>query len=139
MGCPIVFRGPKGAASGVGAQHSQCFASLYSSCPGLKVISPYSAGDAKGLLKSSIRDPNPVIFLENELMYGKTFDDVSNDKDYIVPIGKAKVVNEGSDITLVTFSITVKKALEAAKILLDDGIKAEVIDLRTIRPMDKQT
>jgi pyruvate dehydrogenase E1 component beta subunit len=139
MGCPIVFRGPNGAASRVGAQHSQCFASLYSSCPGLKVVSPYTAGDAKGLLKSSIRDPNPVIFLENELMYGESFDDVSNDKHGLIPIGKAKVIKEGSDITLVTFSITVKKALEAAEILLRHNIKAEVIDLRTIRPMDKET
>lgn len=139
MGCPIVFRGPNGAASRVGAQHSQCFASLYAHCPGLKVVSPYSAGDAKGLLKAAIRDPNPIVFLENELLYGVTFDDVSADVDHVVPIGKALVRREGKDVTLATFSLMVGRALEAADILAEQGIDAEVIDLRTIRPLDKET
>ena len=138
MGCPIVFRGPNGAAARVGAQHSQCFASWYAHCPGLKVVSPYSAADAKGLLKSAIRDPNPVVFLENELMYGKSFD-VPTDDDYIVPIGKANIVREGTDVTITAFSITVGMALDAAEILAKEGINAEVIDLRTIRPLDKET
>lgn len=138
MGCPIVFRGPNGAASRVGAQHSQCFASWYAHVPGLKVVSPYSAADAKGLLKSSIRDPNPVIFLENELIYGSSFD-VPDDEDYIVPIGKAAVVREGADVTLVTFSIGVRYAQEAADALAQMGINAEIIDLRTIRPLDTET
>ncbi len=138
MGCPIVFRGPNGAAARVGAQHSQCYASWYAHCPGLKVVSPYSAADAKGLLKSAIRDPNPVIFLENELMYGRSFD-VPTDDDFIVPIGKANVVREGKDVTITAFSITVGMALDAAEILAVEGIDAEVIDLRTIRPLDKET
>ena len=138
MGCPIVFRGPNGAAARVGAQHSQCYASWYAHCPGLKVVSPYSAADAKGLLKSAIRDPNPVIFLENELMYGRSFD-VPTDDDHIVPIGKANVVREGKDVTITAFSITVGMALDAAEILAAEGIDAEVIDLRTIRPLDKET
>lgn len=138
MGCPIVFRGPNGAAARVGAQHSQCYASWYAHCPGLKVVSPYSAADAKGLLKSAIRDPNPVIFLENELMYGRSFD-VPTDDDFIVPIGKANVVREGKDVTITAFSITVGMALDAAEILAAEGIDAEVIDLRTIRPLDKET
>lgn len=138
MGCPIVFRGPNGSASRVGAQHSQCYASWYAHCPGLKVVSPYSAADAKGLLKSAIRDPNPVIFLENELMYGRTFD-VPEDEDYIVPIGKASIVREGRDVTITAFSITVGMALDAADELAKIGIDAEVIDLRTIRPLDTQT
>lgn len=137
MGCPIVFRGPNGAAARVGAQHSQCYASWYAHCPGLKVVSPYSAADAKGLLKSAIRDPNPVIFLENELMYGRSFD-VPTDDDHIVPIGKANVVREGKDVTITAFSITVGMALDAAEILAAEGIDAEVIDLRTIRPLDKE-
>ncbi len=138
MGCPIVFRGPNGAASRVGAQHSQCFASWYAHIPGLKVVAPYSAADAKGLLKSAIRDPNPVIFLENELIYGSSFD-VPDDEDHIVPIGKAAVVREGSDVTITAFSICVRHALEAADALAEMGIEAEVIDLRTIRPLDTET
>ena len=138
MGCPIVFRGPNGPASRVGAQHSQCYASWYAHCPGLKVISPYSASDAKGLLKAAIRDPNPVIFLENELIYGTSFD-VPEDDDYTVPIGKAKVLREGTDVTLIAHSMMVGRALEAADTLAADGISAEVIDLRTIRPLDIET
>jgi pyruvate dehydrogenase E1 component beta subunit len=138
MGCPIVFRGPNGAAARVGAQHSQCFASWYAHCPGLKVIAPYSANDAKGLLKSAIRDPNPVVFLENELLYGKSFE-VSDDEDFLIPIGKAKICKEGTDVTIATFSICVEYALKAAEILSDKGISAEIIDLRTIRPLDKET
>ena len=142
MGCPIVFRGPNGAASRVGAQHSQCFASWYAHCPGLKVISPYSAADAKGLLKSAIRDPNPVIFLENELLYGRTFDMpdtlVNNPEDGLIPIGKGEIIREGKDVTITAFSITVAMALEAAAILTKEGIDAEVINLRTIRPLDKE-
>src|SRR3990167_2068234 len=139
MGCPIVFRGPNGAASRVGAQHSQCYASWYAHCPGLKVISPYSAGDAKALLKAAIRDMNPVIFLENELLYGQTFNDVSQDPDYVLPIGKALVRREGKDVTLTAFSLMVGKALEAADRLAEEGIEAEVIDLRTLRPFDVET
>lgn len=139
MGCSIVFRGPNGAASRVGAQHSHCYASWYAHCPGLKVISPYSAGDAKALLKAAIRDPNPVIFLENELLYGHSFDDVSSDPDYVLPIGKALVRREGKDVTLIAFSIMVGKALQAAEQLSEQGIEAEVIDLRTIRPLDVET
>ncbi len=136
--CPIVFRGPNGAASRVAAQHSQCYASWYAHVPGLKVISPYSAADAKGLLKSAIRDPGPVIFLENEILYGQSFD-VPDDKDYLVPIGKAAVLREGTDVTLIAFSITVGLALKAAEELAKDGIHAEVIDLRTLRPLDIET
>jgi pyruvate dehydrogenase E1 component beta subunit len=138
MGCPIVFRGPNGAASRVGAQHSQCYASWYAHCPGLKVVAPYSAADAKGLLKSAIRDPNPVIFLENELLYGQSFP-VPVDDDWTVPIGKAKVLRQGDDVTLIAFSIMVGKALEAADTLAADGISAEVIDLRSVRPLDIPT
>jgi len=138
MGCPIVFRGPNGAASRVGAQHSQCYASWYAHCPGLKVVSPYSAADAKGLLKSAIRDPNPVFVLENEMLYGNSFE-VPVADDWIVPIGSAKVVRTGSDVTLVAFSIMVGKALEAADALAEQGIDAEVIDLRSIRPLDTET
>ena len=137
MGCPIVFRGPNGAASRVGAQHSQCYASWYAHCPGLKVVSPYSAADAKGLLKSAIRDPNPVIFLENEVMYGQSFD--VPDDDVLVPIGKAKILREGTDVTITAFSIMVGRALQAADALAVQGISAEVIDLRTIRPLDSET
>ncbi|MBS0271908.1 MAG: pyruvate dehydrogenase complex E1 component subunit beta [Proteobacteria bacterium] len=139
MGCPIVFRGPNGAASRVGAQHSHCFASWYAHCPGLKVVSPYSAGDAKALLKAAIRDPNPVIFLENELLYGQHFDDVSQDPEHVLPIGQALVRREGKDVTLTAFSIMVGKALEAAEELAREGIEAEVIDLRTLRPLDVET
>ena len=138
MGCPIVFRGPNGAASRVAAQHSQCYASWYAHCPGLKVVSPWSAADAKGLLKAAIRDPNPVIFLENEVMYGQSFD-VPTDDDWVVPIGRANIVREGSDVTITAFSIMVGRALEAAVKLAEQGISAEVIDLRTIRPLDTET
>jgi len=138
MGCPIVFRGPNGAAAQVGAQHSQCYASWYGHCPGLKVIAPYDSEDAKGLLKAAIRDPNPVIFLENEMLYGESFAMNDND-DTIVPIGKAKVRREGADVTIVTFSMMVGVALKAAEELAEQGIDAEVIDLRTIRPLDKET
>jgi pyruvate dehydrogenase E1 component beta subunit len=138
MGCSIVFRGPNGAAARVGAQHSQCFGSWYAHCPGLKVISPYSAADAKGLLKSAIRDPNPVIFLEHELMYGKTFD-VPTDPDFVVPIGKAAILKTGKDVTIVAFSMSVDYALKAADILKTMDIDAEVIDLRTLRPLDIDT
>ena len=134
MGCPIVFRGPNGAASRVAAQHSQCFASWYAHCPGLKVVSPWSASDAKGLLKSSIRDPNPVIFLENELLYGEKFE--VNEIDDLVPLGKANILREGNDITIVAFSIMVGKALEAAETLSNENISCEIIDLRTIKPLD---
>ncbi len=136
--CPVVFRGPNGAAARVGAQHSQCYASWYSSIPGLKVISPYSASDCKGLLKSAIRDPNPIIFLENEITYGFSFEEEYDD-DHLVEIGKAKVLKEGSDITIIAFSLVVKYALEASEELEKMGISAEVIDLRTIRPLDVET
>ncbi len=135
--CPIVFRGPNGAASRVGAQHSQCYASWYAHIPGLKVIAPYDAADAKGLLKAAIRDPNPVVFLENEITYGWSFD-VPDGDDHIVPIGKAAIKRAGTDVTIVAFSICVKYALDAAEALAKKGISAEVIDLRTIRPLDKQ-
>jgi len=138
MGCPIVFRGPNGAASRVAAQHSQCYASWYANCPGLKVVSPWSAADAKGLLKAAIRDPNPVIFLENEVLYGQSFD-VPDDDDWVVPIGKANIVRPGNDVTITAFSIMVGKALEAAEELAKDGIDAEVIDLRSLRPLDSET
>ncbi|MEX2454869.1 MAG: pyruvate dehydrogenase complex E1 component subunit beta [Rhodospirillaceae bacterium] len=138
MGCPIVFRGPNGAAARVGAQHSQCFASWYAHVPGLYVIAPWSAADAKGLLKSAIRDPNPVIFLENEILYGQSFE-VPDDPDWTVPIGKAKIVREGSDVTITAFSIMVGHALAAAEELAKEGIEAEVIDLRTLRPLDTET
>ena len=138
MGCPIVFRGPNGAASRVAAQHSQCYASWYAHCPGLKVVAPWSAADAKGLLKAAIRDPNPVIFLENEVMYGQSFE-VPSDDDWVVPIGRAKIVRQGSDVTITAFSIMVGRALEAADQLAAKGISAEVIDLRTIRPLDIET
>ena len=138
MGCPIVFRGPNGAASRVAAQHSQCFASWYAHCPGLKVVAPYSAADAKGLLKAAIRDPNPVVFLEHEVLYGQSFD-VPDDDDWIVPIGKANILRSGSDVTIVAFSIMVGRALEAADRLAEQGISAEVIDLRSIRPLDSAT
>lgn len=138
MGCPIVFRGPNGAAKRVGAQHSQCFASWYAHCPGLKVVAPYSAGDAKGLLKAAIRDPNPVIFLENEVLYGESFPIDSLPADSI-PLGQAKVVRSGKDVTLTAFSLMVKVALQAADELAQEGIDVEVIDLRTLRPLDTQT
>jgi pyruvate dehydrogenase E1 component beta subunit len=138
MGCPIVFRGPNGAASRVAAQHSQCYASWYAHCPGLKVVAPWSASDAKGLLKSAIRDPNPIIFLENEIMYGQSFQ-VPDDPDFTVPIGKAKVERAGRHVTITAFSIMVGKALAAADELAKEGIEAEVVNLRTIRPLDIET
>ncbi|WP_235017226.1 pyruvate dehydrogenase complex E1 component subunit beta, partial [Tistlia consotensis] len=135
---PIVFRGPNGAAARVAAQHSQDYAAWYAAIPGLKVVAPWSAADAKGLLKSAIRDPNPVIFLENEVLYGQSFE-VPDSDDWTVPIGKAKVVRAGKDVTLVTHSICVGRCLEAAEALAGEGIEAEVVDLRTIRPMDHET
>ena len=138
MRCPIVFRGPNGAASRVGAQHSQNYGPWYANVPGLIVISPYSAADAKGLLKAAIRSGDPVVFLENELLYGQSFD-VPKLDDYVLPIGKARIVREGKDVTLVSYSIGVGVALEAADKLAGEGIEAEVIDLRTLRPLDRQT
>ena len=138
MRCPIVFRGPNGAASRVAAQHSQNYASWYGHVPGLKVVAPYSADDAKGLLKSAIRSEDPIIFLDNELLYGRSFG-VPEMDDFTVPIGKARVVREGTDVTLVAYSIAVGIALEAADTLAEQGISAEVIDLRTIRPLDRAT
>ena len=138
MGCSAVFRGPNGAAARVAAQHSQCFASWYAHIPGLIVIAPYSARDAKGLLKSAIRDPNPVIFLENEILYGRSFE-VPDSSELTVPIGKASVVREGRDVTITAFSICVGHAIEASAELQKQGIEAEVIDLRTLRPMDFET
>ncbi|NRB05238.1 MAG: pyruvate dehydrogenase complex E1 component subunit beta [Rhodobacteraceae bacterium] len=135
MGCPIVFRGPNGAAARVGAQHSQDYAAWYMQIPGLKVVMPYSAADAKGLMKTAIRDDNPVIFLENEIMYGKSFD-VPKVDDLAIPFGKARIWREGTDVTIVSFGIGMTYALEAADKLAEDGISAEVIDLRTLRPMD---
>src|SRR5213078_115308 len=125
MGCPIVFRGPNGAASRVAAQHSQCYASWYAHCPGLKVVAPWSSADAKGLLKSAIRDPNPVIFLENEILYGQSFP-VPEAPDFVLPIGKAKIERPGKDVTIIAFSIMVGKALKAAEKLAEEGIDAEV-------------
>jgi pyruvate dehydrogenase E1 component beta subunit len=138
MGCPIVFRGPNGAAARVAAQHSQEYSTWYAHCPGLKVIAPYSAADAKGLLKAAIRDPNPVIFLENEMLYGHSFE-VPKLEDLVLPIGRARLLREGGDVTIVAFSLMVERALEAAAALADAGIEAEVIDLRTIRPLDVAT
>ena len=135
MGAPIVFRGPNGAAARVGAQHSQCYASWYSNIPGLKVVLPYTAADAKGLMKAAIRDPNPVIFLENEILYGQTFD-VPKLDDFVVPIGKARIHRPGKDVTIVSFGIGMTYAIKAAQELETMGIDAEVIDLRTLRPMD---
>lgn len=135
MTSQIVFRGPNGAASRVGAQHSQCYASWYAHCPGMKVVSPYTAADAKGLLKSAIRDPNPVVFLENEMLYGRSFD-VPDLDDYTVPIGRARIARSGGDATIVAFSIAVGWAMEAAEQLAEEGIDCEVIDLRTVRPLD---
>lgn len=138
LGCPIVFRGANGAAARVGAQHSQDFAAWYAAIPGLKVVMPYSASDAKGLLKQAIRDPNPVVFLENEILYGQSFE-VPDLADFTIPFGKARVWREGSDVTIVSFGIGMKYALEAADLLAKDGIAAEVIDLRTLRPIDYDT
>jgi len=138
---PIVFRGPNGCAAGVAAQHSQCFAAWYGHCPGLKVISPYDSEDCRGLLKAAIRDPDPVVFLENELVYGTTFDisDDVLDENFVLPIGKAKVQKEGKDITLVAHSIGVKFCMDASEILAKEGISCEVINLRSIRPLDIDT
>ncbi len=138
MGANIVFRGANGAASRVGAQHSQCYASWYAHCPGLKVVTPWSAADAKGLLKAAIRDPNPIVFLENEILYGQSFD-VPDDPDFVLPIGKAKIERPGTDVTIVAYSIMVGVALEAAEQLAAEGIDAEVINLRTLRPLDVGT
>ena len=138
MGCPIVFRGPNGAAARVAAQHSQCYASWYAHVPGLKVVAPWSASDAKGLLKSAIRDPNPIIFLENEILYGQSFP-LPDAQDFTIPIGQAKVERQGTHVTLIAFSVMVGKALQAAEKLAADGIEAEVINLRTIRPLDIDT
>ena len=138
MGAPMVFRGPNGAASRVGAQHSHCFAAWYAQIPGLKVVMPYSASDAKGLLKSAIRDPNPVVFLENEMLYGRTFD-VPDLEDFTIPIGKAKIWREGTDVTLISFGIGMQYALEASETLEKEGVSCEVIDLRSIRPIDYDT
>jgi pyruvate dehydrogenase E1 component beta subunit len=138
LGCPIVFRGPNGAAARVAAQHSQEYSSWYAHCPGLKVVAPYSAADAKGLLKAAIRDPNPVVFLENEILYGHGFE-VPRLDDLVLPIGRAKVVRAGTDVTIVAFSLMVERAVAAAEALTEEGIEAEVIDLRTIRPLDVAT
>ncbi len=137
MRCPVVFRGPNGAASRVGAQHSQNYAPWYSHVPGLIVIAPYDASDAKGLLKAAIRSEDPVIFLENELLYGRSFELAQLD-DHVLPIGKARIMREGSDVTIVSYSIGVGFALEAAEALAEEGIEAEVIDLRTLRPLDRE-
>jgi pyruvate dehydrogenase E1 component beta subunit len=138
MPCPIVFRGANGAAARVAAQHSQCFASWYAHIPGLTVIAPWSGADHKGLLKAAIRNSNPVVFLENEMLYGQTYE-IPVDSNWTVPIGKAKVVRQGTDVTITAFSLMVAKAIEAAEMLAAEGIDAEVIDLRTIRPLDIET
>jgi pyruvate dehydrogenase E1 component beta subunit len=138
MGCPIVFRGPNGAASRVAAQHSQCYASWYAHVPGLKVVAPWSAADAKGLMRAAIRDPNPVVFLENEILYGQSFE-CPTDPDFVLPIGKAKVERVGKHVTIVAFSIMVGVAMKAAEALAAQGIEAEVINLRSLRPLDTAT
>ena len=138
MGCPIVFRGPNGAASRVAAQHSQCYASWYAHVPGLKVVAPWSSADAKGLLRAAIRDPNPVVFLENEILYGQSFE-CPTDPDFVLPIGKAKIERVGKHVTIVAFSIMVGVAMKAAEALAAQGIEAEVINLRSLRPLDTAT
>ena len=140
MSVPIVFRGPNGAAAGVAAQHSQCFAAWYSSVPGLKVFAPWSSEDARGMMKAAIRDENPVVILENELLYGTAFPltDAAQDKDFLVPFGKAKVEREGKDVSIVTFSKMVGHSLEVAKNLEKEGISVEVINLRCLRPLDRE-
>jgi pyruvate dehydrogenase E1 component beta subunit len=138
MRCPIVFRGPNGAASRVGAQHSQCFSAWYAHVPGMKVIAPSNAADAKGLLKAAIRDPNPIVFMENELLYGSSAQTPA-DADWVLPIGKARIARQGKDVTIVSFSRGMLYAYEAAELLARDGIDAEVIDLRTLRPLDMNT
>ncbi|MCD8570769.1 MAG: pyruvate dehydrogenase complex E1 component subunit beta, partial [Alphaproteobacteria bacterium] len=135
---PIVFRGPNGAAARVGAQHSQDYASWYAHVPGLKVLAPYNAADARGLMKAAIRDPNPVVILENEIMYGQTFE-APTSEDFVIPIGRAKIERAGKDVTIVAYSIMVGKALQAAEKLAAEGIDAEVINLRSIRPLDRWT
>jgi pyruvate dehydrogenase E1 component beta subunit len=139
IACPIVFRGPNGNAAGTAAQHSQCFAAWYSQCPGLKVVSPYSSEDAKGLIKAAIRDPNPVVVLEHELLYGTSFpmSDEAQSKDWVIPIGKAKIEKEGSDVTIVAFSKMVGLALEAAEAMAAKGVSVEVINLLSLRPLDR--
>lgn len=140
MACPIVFRGPNGFSAGTAAQHSQCFAAWYSSVPGLKVVSPYSSEDAKGLMKAAIRDPNPVVVLEHELMYGVSFpmSEEAMSKDFVIPIGQAKIEIPGTDVTLISFSKTVGLCLEAAEVLKGEGISAEVINLLSLRPLDRK-
>jgi len=138
LNCPIVFRGPNGAAARVAAQHSQCYASWYAHCPGLRVLAPWSASDAKGLLKAAIRDPNPVVFLENEILYGQSFE-VPTDPDFVLPIGQAKVERSGGNVTITAFSRMVGVALAAADLLAKEGIEAEVINLRSLRPLDTAT
>jgi pyruvate dehydrogenase E1 component beta subunit len=138
MGSPMVFRGPNGAAARVGAQHSQDFAAWFAMVPGLRVCMPYSAADAKGLLKTAIRDPNPVVFLENEILYGRSFE-VPTDPDFAVPFGKASILRSGSDVTVVSFGIGLTYSLQAAEELAKEGISAEVINLRTLRPIDYDT
>jgi len=139
--CPIVFRGPNGPPRSVGAQHSQCFGAWYSSVPGLKVVAPWNCNDAKGLLKAAIRDPNPVVYLENEILYNESFElsPEAQSKDYVLPIGKAHIEKEGRDVTICTFSRMVGTSLEAAQLLAKEGINAEVINLRTLRPLDVET
>jgi pyruvate dehydrogenase E1 component beta subunit len=138
MHCPIVFRGPNGAAARVAAQHSQDYSAWYASVPGLKVIAPYAAADAKGLLKAAIRDPSPVIFLENEILYGQSFE-VPKLDDFVLPIGKARIARSGKDVTIVSYARGMAYALDAAKRLAEEGIETEVIDLRTLRPLDMET
>ena len=137
--CPIVFRGPNGNAAGTAAQHSQCFAAWYSQCPGLKVVAPYSSEDAKGLMKAAIRDPNPVVVLEHELLYGVNFPmtDEAQSKDFVVPFGKAKIEREGTDVTIISFSKMVGLGLEAAEVMAAKGVSVEVVNLRSIRPLDR--
>jgi pyruvate dehydrogenase E1 component beta subunit len=139
MKCPIVFRGLKGAAAGVAAQHSQDYSAWYSSCPGLIVLAPWNVEDARGLLKAAIRDDNPVVFLENEIMYGKAFprEERIMDKDFVLPLGKAKVEREGTDVSIITFSRMVGESLEVAKQLEAEGVSVEVVNLRTLRPLDR--
>jgi pyruvate dehydrogenase E1 component beta subunit len=141
LACPIVFRGPNGNAAGTAAQHSQCFAAWYSHVPGLKVLSPYSSEDAKGLIKAAIRDPNPVMVLEHELMYGTSFpmSEEAQSKDFVIEIGKAKIEREGTDVTIVSFSKMVGLALEAAEVMAGKGVSVEVINLRTLRPLDRDS
>jgi pyruvate dehydrogenase E1 component beta subunit len=139
IACPIVFRGPNGNAAGTAAQHSQCFAAWYSSCPGLKVVAPYSSEDAKGLMKAAIRDPNPVMVLEHELMYGTAFpmSDEAQSKDFVIPFGKAKIEREGTDVTIITFSKMVGLGLEAAEVMAAKGVSVEVVNLLSLRPLDR--